>query len=63
MSAQHLVQSLGWKACESYGGGNCSLLPRFTFSLSPGQRPLQTECKMLLKPKIGIFVTPILRGE
>ncbi|KAK9902164.1 hypothetical protein WJX75_006453 [Coccomyxa subellipsoidea] len=36
---------------------------KFTFSLSPGQRPLQTECKMLLKPKIGVFVTPILRGE
>ncbi|CAL8464544.1 g4079 [Coccomyxa elongata] len=36
---------------------------RFTFKLSPGQIPLSTECTLLLKPKHGVFVTPILRKE
>ena len=36
---------------------------RFTFKLSPGQVPLEVECPLLLKPKSGVFVTPILRTE
>lgn len=40
------------------------LLPcRFTFTLTPGQVPLQTECTLLLKPKMGVFVTPSVRKE
>ncbi|KAK9905093.1 hypothetical protein WJX75_009533 [Coccomyxa subellipsoidea] len=36
---------------------------KFTFTLTPGQVPLQTECTLLLKPKMGVFVTPSVRKE
>jgi thromboxane-A synthase/cytochrome P450 family 3 subfamily A len=36
---------------------------RFTFNLSPGQIPLDVESPLLLKPKTGVFVTPVLRKE
>ena len=42
----------------------CGLhMRRFSFKLSPGQVPLETECPLLLKPKHGVFMTPVLRTE
>ena len=49
-------------ACNGSSSGflsNC----RFAFKLSPGQIPLDTECTLLLKPKHGVFATPVLRKE
>jgi hypothetical protein len=35
---------------------------RFTFTLSPGQVPLQMSSFFTLSPKAGVFVTPRLRA-
>ncbi len=36
---------------------------RFSFKLSPGQVPLEVDCPLLLKPRHGVFVVPVLRNE
>jgi hypothetical protein len=35
---------------------------RFTFTLSPGQVPLEMSSFFTLSPKAGVFVTPQLRA-
>ena len=58
MKAQGMLHDNN-QSCGSCGTDTC----RFSFKLSPGQVPLETECPLLLKPKHGVFMTPVLRTE